>query len=743
MNTENVNITTSKAYGSGAYSNGSQLVTQSMSSGNITTTSQSSTPLGFENETMANTKEKTPMCLMNELARYNKLTLQYRLINESGPAHKKTFTVRLDLGPDEKYEASGQSIKKAQHAAARVGLAQTMYRHPPPKFRRRSHRSVGETSDPAAGCNVFQGAVTPTVELNALAMKRSEHTIYQVLEAPVTSSGYHPGTNHARSNFHVPPNFNFRGIYHQNMSHHHYGNSRYPPPMRPNTCCVSLRVGNREFLGEGKTVQAARHNAASKALVILRNLPFPEFPGASEVAENTTESKLVKNELLDDSAELKSPISLVHEVALKRNLTVTFEVVQESGPAHMRTFITRCIVGEYSTEGEGNGKKVSKKRAAEKMLDELKKLPPISITTSQKCKSKMPAVKKKSRNLIKEQKAHPEYGQNINPISRLIQIQQAKKEKDPVYTLLAEDGMPRRRHFVIEVAVGDKKCNGKGPNKKLAKRAAAEEMLRLMGYSKIQKQPGKPAIKAPGSEAINDEKPRKVKFVDHDESDPRLMDDMKNFTGCQLAPGLIRMHTDNSQNENSVSCVDVANPHNMNDIPSSPSLLSNESMQAMAKELLHKDSVMIAESARKSGSVSTASKSTFSPKQNLLYLADILNFNVSFSEFPQRKGTEYISLVSISTQPPEVFHGSGETVEESDNQAAIKVLQMLSKSGLDHVGGTKMSLNATSPADIGNFNDPLVHSTNQKITNSVNPRHQSDYSSNDVKSKMMKPDNSS
>ena len=61
---------------------------------------------------------------------------------------------------------------------------------------------------------------------------------------------------------------------------------------------------------------------------------------------------------LDPNADLKSPISLVHEIALKRNLTVAFEVVKESGPPHMRTFVTRCIVGEYRTEGEGTGKKV-------------------------------------------------------------------------------------------------------------------------------------------------------------------------------------------------------------------------------------------------------------------------------------------------------------------------------------------------------------------------------------------------
>ena len=48
----------------------------------------------------------------------------------------------------------------------------------------------------------------------------------------------------------------------------------------------------------------------------------------------------------------------VHEIALKRNLQVYFEVVREAGPPHMRTFLTKCIVGEFLTEGEGNGKKV-------------------------------------------------------------------------------------------------------------------------------------------------------------------------------------------------------------------------------------------------------------------------------------------------------------------------------------------------------------------------------------------------
>ena len=89
------------------------------------------------------------MCLVNELARFNKVGCnpsrvtgesagrqvghQYRLTDESGPAHKKTFTVSLKIGDKEDYLASGPSIKKAQHAAAAIALEKTQFKHPSPK----------------------------------------------------------------------------------------------------------------------------------------------------------------------------------------------------------------------------------------------------------------------------------------------------------------------------------------------------------------------------------------------------------------------------------------------------------------------------------------------------------------------------------------------------------------------------------------------------------------------------------
>ncbi|NXC44573.1 STAU2 protein, partial [Penelope pileata] len=387
---------------------------------------------------MANPKEKTPMCLVNELARFNRIQPQYKLLNERGPAHAKMFTVQLTLG-EQTWEAEGSSIKKAQHAAASKALNETTLPKPTPR-------------PPKNNVNNNPGSITPTVELNGLAMKRGEPAIYRPLD-PKPIPNYRA-------------NYNFRGMY----------NQRYHCPV-PKIFYVQLTVGNSEFFGEGKTRQAARHNAAMKALQALQNEPIPEkLPQNGETGKETEEDKDAN----------KSEISVVFEIALKRNIPVSFEVIKESGPPHMKSFVTRVTVGEFTAEGEGNSKKLSKKRAAMSVLQELKKLPPLPVIEKPKL-----YFKKRPKTILK---TGPEYGQGMNPISRLAQIQQAKKEKEPEYVLLSERGMPRRREFVMQVKVGNEITTGTGPNKKIAKRNAAEAMLLQLGYkasTPLQDQPEK------------------------------------------------------------------------------------------------------------------------------------------------------------------------------------------------------------------------------------------------------------
>lgn len=157
------------------------------------------------------------------------------------------------------------------------------------------------------------------------------------------------------------------------------------------------------------------------------------------------------------------------------------------------------------------------------MLEDLRRLPPLPVTVQDRTlrvKRKPPTTKKKSRNLIKvfqEPRTETECSEDVNPISRLVQIQQAKREKEPIYALIEEKGASRRREFVMEVTVGQCSAQGIGPNKKLAKRAAAESLLTQLGYSKPQPQPAKPSIKTGDSADNTEGKTRKVTFLEDDQ----------------------------------------------------------------------------------------------------------------------------------------------------------------------------------------------------------------------------------
>ncbi|KAG8286619.1 Double-stranded RNA-binding protein Staufen 1 [Homalodisca vitripennis] len=244
-----------------------------------------------ENVELANLmKEKTPMCLVNELARYNKIQHQYRLTSEQGPAHKKLFTVTLKLG-EEEYSAEGASIKKAQHLAASDALKSTAYKHPPPKASRNNR--LGKNN------------ITPTVELNALAMKRGEPTVYTFVELPTLTYATHNNYSYHRGVYAqvrppcTPPvalDYFRRSVACKPVHHaYRFETQRFYGSKPPSLYKVTVKVGEREFHGEGLTAQAARHDAAAKALEELRNLPLEPSMVDNNLATTVEESQSPAN----------------------------------------------------------------------------------------------------------------------------------------------------------------------------------------------------------------------------------------------------------------------------------------------------------------------------------------------------------------------------------------------------------------------------------------------------------------
>ncbi|XP_044624011.1 double-stranded RNA-binding protein Staufen homolog 2 isoform X11 [Equus asinus] len=517
---------------------------------------------------MANPKEKTPMCLVNELARFNRVQPQYKLLRERGPAHSKMFSVQLSLG-EQTWESEGSSIKKAQQAVANKALTESTLPKPVQK-------------PPKSNVNNNPGSITPTVELNGLAMKRGEPAIYRPLDPK-------PFPNYRA-------NYNFRGMY----------NQRYHCPM-PKIFYVQLTVGNNEFFGEGKTRQAARHNAAMKALQALQNEPIPE-----KSPQNGESGK----EMDDDKDANKSEISLVFEIALKRNMPVSFEVIKESGPPHMKSFVTRVSVGEFSAEGEGNSKKLSKKRAATTVLQELKKLPPLPVVEKPKL-----FFKKRPKTIVK---AGPEYGQGMNPISRLAQIQQAKKEKEPDYVLLSERGMPRRREFVMQVKVGNEVATGTGPNKKIAKKNAAEAMLLQLGYkasTSLQDQLDKTGENKGWSGP-------KAGFPEPTSNTPKGI--------LHLSPDVYQEMEASRHKVISGTTLGYLSPKDMNQPSSSFFSISptSNSSATLARELLM-NGTSPAEAVGLKGSSPTPPCSPVQPSKQLEYLARIQGFQAALSALKQ------------------------------------------------------------------------------------------------------------
>ncbi|XP_002016351.2 maternal effect protein staufen [Drosophila persimilis] len=694
-------------------------------------------------------KDKTPMCLVNELARYNKITHQYRLTGERGPAHCKTFTVTLKLG-DEEYSADGFKIKKAQHMAASRAIEETKYKHPPPKIRRSEEASTTRTH------------ITPTVELNALAMKLGQRTYYLLDPTqmqptdPLMPSEFGGGSllptpppgmqqpmpqplpppfalrpaRHGHSFVPIPsPPMHPHGFYNPQRAYGPKYASRYtmvPPlgphmihgpnmsyaPIPPTPSKITLYVGKQKFVGIGRTLQQAKHDAAARALQVLK-----------------TQASSASEEALDDSmdeGDKKSPISQVHEIGIKRNMTVHFKVLREDGPAHMKNFITACVVGSIVTEGEGNGKKLSKKRSAEKMLTELQKLPPLTPTKQtpvRRIKVKTPGkngsangngggttislsdvvsmAKPERRKRLNVAIRPVELDDAENPITKLIQLQQTRKEKEPIFELIAKNGneASRRREFVMEVSASGTTARGTGNSKKLAKRSAAQALLELLESdehrnavqesqeSTIDSNPTEiataTASSAPVIEAIAETDIPMVSTPVGPMPGILILRQHKRPPKRKVDPMIIVKDSEDTKEEE-----EEANKETTTTRTDDNSSSSEPQPNEAAAESTLNTSTGSNTSGVSSNSSNTAASSSASAavhmKEQLLYLSKLFEFEVNFSDYPKGNHNEFLTIVTLSTNPPQICHGVGKSSDESQNDAARNALKILSELGLNN-----------------------------------------------------------
>lgn len=527
----------------------------------------------------------TPSSVLNELAKSNKVTAHYQVVSEAGPAHQKEYKVHLHVGSHGPFEGIGSSLKNARNAAASQALVEG-----------------------APGLHI-----NPTVELNILSMKSGELANYREVDSVS-----------------LPPTRpEYDSLFATHQPYHHPVLPRRPRPNR--LWRMSITICGRTYIGEGHTKSEARATAASHALLELKGHLIERAKILEIERVQQQQAILHVNGIDHATAAIKPPsaVSKVFEIANRNKYAISFDTIQENGPAHVKMFCVKCKVGNHETLGTGVGKKAAKNDAAEKMLMKLQDLTEIPKIGEEKKKGN------RSRQSYKggQQKSRSESGLDpkLDPITYLTQLMQLRKENAPVYTMKVDAGPQHktqygRLRYQMEVAIGEHKAIGHGDNKKIAKANAADNLLKILG-------------------------------LDLEELRRRRDQDSDSTTSSILNMAVTALRNDKNSSLST-----------LNRAPGSP--------------------ITMTMGTSKSNNSSQIDQSKLTAKQKLEYLSSADGFQIIFNDFIKQNKNEktnhpqYTSNLAILKASPVVFQGFGDSMDQSREDAAEKALQaMNSKDG--------------------------------------------------------------
>ncbi|XP_054279422.1 double-stranded RNA-binding protein Staufen homolog 2-like [Macrosteles quadrilineatus] len=564
-------------------------------------------PLVSTNKTKSNNdpfNSKSPMSLLYELAEYNKVNVQFTLTDEKGPAHKKQFVVSLKVG-EEEFTGEGPSIKMAQREASKLALNSTLYAHPPQR----------EKSDHLPTSVMSK---SPVEKLDVWAKKHNDVLVkYSYIQQSQIADRKH--TNY----YHV-------GMYSE----------------AENIFKAKVIVGKHVFNGEGFSLELAKQNAASNALESLQTTDG--FCMLSDKEKNFF------NKVFNFNSDNDSPVSLVHEFGTISNMPVSFELDSEEGPAHIKRFVYRCNVGEFESFGEGSSKKSAKKDAAENMIKELKNSASKNRIDCEEIQKRSKPKKKRSKNLIKAvsksySEDYEEESNDVNlipdeldPISKLYQIQQAKHEALPVFNLLEKSD----NEFRVKVTVNDLTATGTGSNKKSAKRNAAQALLTKMGYS-----------------------------ASHERDQASAHNKKKEFSQVRGLPKKSIVAGINLNSHNYHQVKDFKEP-----TVAAPSSKIDQTHDLKAK--ISKDDKVHSKSQSNDRISAPSKKSNLKPKSQLRDISQQMGFKFQFSDFSKSDNSGFVSLLSLTTKPLKLCYGVGATSDLAQDKAAVSALESLYKTQL-------------------------------------------------------------
>lgn len=384
---------------------------------------------------------------LHELAIANKLVERFEKTQdpEAGNPNATEYVVKLYVGA-EVYEGRGSALKTAKQNAALKALANTKY-----QTSKEKKLTMFKTAN--------RIGVTATSELHEIAAKKGVHVDFKFLE---------------------PYNFEFKHSMRMWSKKDMLGNYR-----------VQLNVAGYEFYGQAELPQQAKHNASTQALPVVRAMPDPA--GAGKVVAKP--GGVPEDEAAEDPkavvSETKNTTMLLNEIAMINNCTPEWTLLSETGPSHARLYTWQLQIGEFTTIGNGNSKKMARQGAADQML--------ATLPEEWKAKAKRNVrgryghgMKRKGGpggpNNKKKGKGAEEDGKIVitagNPISCLHEYAKKKKIAEPSFDVIGQNVLEtiqkgpnsfKKIEYTMQCMFEGQYYQSSAPSKKVAKQGCAME----------------------------------------------------------------------------------------------------------------------------------------------------------------------------------------------------------------------------------------------------------------------------
>ncbi|KAL1461381.1 hypothetical protein WDU94_013283 [Cyamophila willieti] len=333
-------------------------------------------------------------------------------------------------------------------------------------------------------------------------------------------------------------------------------------------------------------------------------------------ANSVSLEEAARLEVMRLSSGDRTPVSLMQELLSRRGTAPKYELIQIEGAINEPIFKYRISLASesrlYVAIGSGKSKKEAKHNAAKSVLDQL-------IGRDEK-------IICQKENLFKTEP---------NPVGQLQEACMTRKWPPPVYETEETTGLPHERMFTVCVYVNVYKEEGMGKSKKIAKREAAQNMLKYLETVPVD------VIEQKSNEDVDDKGESNGLKQTHDST----------FLTPQVIKKIQQYHTEFSQKTKGPLLEQLSSTKNI--------LLEIED----SIEYLHD-------------------------------LGDEMKYRVSFVDIEEKsKADKFQSLLQLTTTPVTVFCGTGLTIEDAKldaTQRALEFLQIMNsltpQNGLSQLG---------------------------------------------------------